>query len=118
MENIVLDLYTQVLQVLGSGEELIDECEATTCYTIASLYKQYRDNLYKVEGTFNGNGHFWCELNGEIIDLSVEQFDVDFQYLLTKERKHLYVSNNKKQVNQEIIEDSIHIAEISGFYIE
>jgi len=37
-----------------------------------------------VYGTFNGEGHTWCEIDGEIIDATVDQFGDDYSIYSTK----------------------------------
>lgn len=108
-------LKEQVTFVLGdSAEDLAYECETTTCFSIACLYPVM---MIKVEGTLNGNGHFWLEIQGEIIDLSTEQFSIPFEYPLTEESKKNYQEEKRIQVTDAIYQDSLNIALISGFQI-
>lgn len=114
MLNKVIQLHKDVVRILGSGEELIAECETATCYTIASLCET-NPKIKKVKGIFDNKGHFWCELDGEIIDLTVEQFGYDFEFPISKERKDLYHPIEISPVTNELLQDCRHISLISGF---
>jgi hypothetical protein len=117
MEEFVWTLHEEVIAVLGGGEELEGECETTSCYTIAKLYPTYRDQLKKVKGLFQDSGHFWIEINGHIIDLSVEQFGVPFEYPVSKERGDLYQAVEKQKVDYALYEESVYLAHISDLNV-
>lgn len=114
MEETVLKLYHTVISVLGSGEELIDECETTTSYAISELHLEFKGRVIKVEGTFEGKGHFWCEVDNQIIDLSVEQFGYVFQFPVSNEREMLYVPKKESLVDEKLHKESTYLSEISG----
>lgn len=108
-------MYTKTIEVLGGGEDLIDECETTTSYSISLLYPEFKGKLIKVMGTFEGKGHFWVELENQIIDLSIEQFGHPFQFPVSAERSILYNPIHKILVSDEVYHEAVYLSEISGF---
>lgn len=115
MKSLVYSLKHEVSLVLGEDAESLEgECETTSCFTIAKLFPQ---QMHKVFGEFEGSGHFWTEVNGEIIDLSIEQFGYSFEFPVSKQRKAKYKSKRKTKVDSNIYKESKHLALISGFHL-
>jgi hypothetical protein len=115
MKEFVHSLKEDVTHVLGdTAAELKDECETTTCYSIAKLpFKE----AFKIRGEFDGFGHYWLEVDDQIIDLSIEQFQCDFSFPVKDEYKSKYKVIEKIRVNECVVLDSVHIARICGFHV-
>jgi len=50
---------------------------ALIAYAAINLFN-FSGDIKIVYGTFDGKGHTWCELDGEIVDGSVDQFGDDY----------------------------------------
>lgn len=113
MKTLIRNIKKEINLVIGTtAEDLEYECETTTCLSIVRLYPM---EMHKITGTFNGKGHFWLEVEGEIVDLSIEQFGYEFAYPIKDQRKSLYLPQKREQVTQEIYEDSLQLSLSSGF---
>lgn len=68
-----------------------------TCYKAMSLLsKSQRKNVVMVEGTANGNRHYWLLVNGEVVDVHYRLIDHD----PSVESRYDYVSERELSFDQ------------------
>lgn len=108
-------LYEEVKRVIGTGEALLYESDTTTNFTIAKLEEIEHDIAFKVSGRFDNQPHCWTELDGQIVDLSVEQFGYPFEFPVTSERQRLYEQEESQPIQEDVLENAHYVALSSGF---
>lgn len=114
-DEAVHSLYEEVKRVIGTGEALLYESDATTNFTIAKLKTEEHSRSFKVLGRFDNQPHCWTELDGQIIDLSVEQFGYPFEFPVSSERQGLYQREESQPIQEKLLEDAHYVALVSGF---
>ena len=83
-------------------------CESAShlVYYIATKYMERMDSKIHL-GTFDNDGHFWCEVDGEIIDCTIEQFGETYSCYEANRYKSQYHSTCEKPFEKELIIEEI-----------
>ncbi len=82
----------------GKVYEYAGRCWFTAYMTWTKLRKSEKEETILIEGTANGNTHYWLEVNGVIVDphykLVYNDLDVELELEYVKEREYnLYQAN-------------------------
>lgn len=93
-KKFLIDITREVLNHTQNEylrSDFTDWCEGASAimYYILTNYTEEED-VHIVNGTFNNFGHEWIVVNGEIIDVTVDQFGDDYSIYSSSLYKNLY----------------------------